>query len=151
MTNKPAWVRPAVVDVHLRKYEEDPDAAHYQDLSALGIDHPVPTLILKTTGWKSGEKRATPLNYGKVDGNFILVASKAGYVEHPFWYLNLKKDPNAEIQAGREHFRVRARDATASEHDRLWAAMVEVFPIYNDYASKTEGRVIPIVVLEPLE
>ena len=150
MTSKKPWVRPATVDNDLRKYQENPEAAHNQDLSRIGIEHPVPVLLLTTTGWKSGEPRTTPVNYQKVDGNFIIVASKAGYVEHPHWYLNLKKDANADIQVIREHYRVRARDAAGAERDRLWEVMCKIFPPYKDYASTSGGRDIPVVVLEPI-
>ena len=151
MTSKTPWARPAKVDSDLSLYKEDPDTAHHQDLRKYGIDHPVPILLLTTTGWKSGEQRTTPVNYQKVDGNFVIIASKGGYVDHPHWYLNLKKDPNAEIQVAREHYRVRARDAVSPEREKLWDVMLKIFPPYANYAATAEGREIPVVVLEPVK
>ena len=45
-------------------------------------------------------------------------------------------------------FNARARVATATERERLWPVMVRIFPLYEDYAQKTD-RVIPIVLLTP--
>ncbi|MEW5660136.1 nitroreductase/quinone reductase family protein [Streptomyces cinereoruber] len=41
-----------------------------------------------------------------------------------------------------------AREAEGEERDRLWDAMVAIFPQYKSYRKKTERR-IPVVVLEP--
>jgi hypothetical protein len=41
---------------------------------------------------------------------------------------------------------VRASTAQGDERERLWALMVEVWPAYDDYQTKTD-REIPIVVL----
>lgn len=42
----------------------------------------------------------------------------------------------------------RARLASAEERETLWAEMVRIFPLYDEYARKTD-RVIPIVLLTP--
>src|SRR4051794_2316357 len=42
----------------------------------------VPSLLLTTTGRKSGEKFIFPLFYGKVGGSYVVVASKGGAPEH---------------------------------------------------------------------
>jgi hypothetical protein len=39
----------------------------------------VPTLLLTTTGSKSGAERMLPLIYGEDDGDYIIIASKGGY------------------------------------------------------------------------
>ena len=39
-------------------------------------------------------------------------------------------------------------EARGEARDRLWKRMVEIFPPYEDYQSRTE-REIPVVVLEP--
>jgi hypothetical protein len=44
---------------------------------------------------------------------------------------------------------VRARVATGEERERLWTAATRVYPGYEDYAARSKGREIPIVVLEP--
>jgi deazaflavin-dependent oxidoreductase (nitroreductase family) len=105
------------------------------------------TLILTTTGAKSGEERKAPLIYGEHDGTYLVVASKGGAPEPPAWYVNLKKDPNATIQVWGEKFPVTARDATPEEKPELWKIMVGEWPDYDEYQTKTD-RQIPVVVLE---
>src|SRR5919202_4481857 len=58
----------------------------------------VPTLLLTTTGRKSGVKRRTALIYGRDTADYVVVASKGGAPGHPAWYLNLQADPEVEVQ-----------------------------------------------------
>jgi deazaflavin-dependent oxidoreductase (nitroreductase family) len=107
----------------------------------------VRTLLLTTTGRKSGEERTTPLIYGEDDGSYVVVASKGGAPDDPAWMKNLREDPEAKVQVAGDKFAARARTATGEERDRLWARMAEIWPAYEDYATKTD-RLIPVVVLE---
>ena len=47
-----------------------------------------------------------------------------------------------------DHIPVVARTADDSEKARLWAIMVDVWPNYDVYQTRTE-REIPVVVLSP--
>ena len=105
------------------------------------------TLLLTTTGRRSGEARTTPLIYGEDGGNHMVVASKGGADEPPSWYRNLEEDPEVEVQVRDDRFRARARTATAEEKPVLWSKMVEQWPDYDAYQQKTD-REIPVVVLE---
>ena len=58
----------------------------------------VPTLLLTTTGRKSGAKRRTALIYGRDNADYVVVASNGGTQGHPAWFLNLQDDPAVEIQ-----------------------------------------------------
>ena len=106
-----------------------------------------PTLILATTGRRSGAQRLTPLIYGMAGEHPMIVASKGGNPDHPAWYLNLRANPDVEVQIRGDKFRAHARDATPEERPELWRQMTEIWPDYDAYQSKTE-REIPIVVLE---
>jgi deazaflavin-dependent oxidoreductase (nitroreductase family) len=107
------------------------------------------TLLLTTTGAKSGLPRTLGLNYRRDGDNFIIVASKGGATKHPLWYRNLLKTPECEVQVRREKARCHARTATVDERPRLWALMTENYPGYNGYQKATD-REIPVVVLEPI-
>jgi deazaflavin-dependent oxidoreductase (nitroreductase family) len=109
----------------------------------------VPSLLLTTTGRKSGEKYLFPLFYGKTGNSYIVVASKGGAPEHPGWYRNLLANPEVEVQAGTTKTKARARTATGEERARLWEKSLGFWPPYADYAKKTE-REIPVVVLDPI-
>jgi len=107
----------------------------------------VPTLLLTTTGRKSGEPRLLPLIYGKDGDRYLVVASKGGAPDHPAWYKNLVARPDVEVQVGADKFQARARTANPDERPRMWRTMAEIWPDYDKYQSSTE-REIPVVVLE---
>ena len=109
----------------------------------------VASLLLTTTGRKSGEKFIFPLFYGMVGNSYIVVASKGGAPEHPGWYRNLLVNPEVEVQAGTAKLKARARTATGEERARLWEKSLEFWPPYADYQKKTD-REIPVVVLDPI-
>jgi F420H(2)-dependent quinone reductase len=109
-----------------------------------------PILLLNTIGRKSGKKRATPLLY-VVDGeDFVIIASKGGAPSHPAWYLNLKANPDATVEAGDRNVRVRAEEVDGEGKERLWKRMAEMYPTYDDYQKKTK-REIPLLILHPRE
>ncbi|WP_318305975.1 nitroreductase family deazaflavin-dependent oxidoreductase [Amycolatopsis solani] len=108
----------------------------------------VRTLILATTGHRTGDPRRTCLIYGTSGNDFVVVASKGGADADPAWFKNLEADPSVGVQAGTRRFTARARVASAVERETLWPMMAEIFPLYDEYAQKTE-RVIPIVLLTP--
>jgi deazaflavin-dependent oxidoreductase (nitroreductase family) len=108
----------------------------------------VPTLLLTTTGRKSGQLRRSALIYGRDGGNYLVVASQGGAPTHPSWYLNLSAYPEVEVQVGPETLRARARTAAGDERPALWDRMSEIWPAYREYQTKTE-REIPVVILEP--
>jgi deazaflavin-dependent oxidoreductase (nitroreductase family) len=105
------------------------------------------TLLLTTTGRKSGEPRTTPLIYAPEGDSFVVVASQGGSDEPPAWYLNLSDDPAVEVQVKAERFKARARTASSEEKPALWEKMVSEWPAYDEYQRKT-NREIPVVVLE---
>lgn len=108
----------------------------------------VPSLLLTTTGRKSGEKYIFPLFYGEDGKSYIVVASKGGAPEHPHWYRNLVTNPEVEVQVGTKKLKAKARTATGAERDKLWEKALKFWPPYADYAKKTE-RQIPVVILDP--
>lgn len=107
-----------------------------------------PTLLLTTTGRKSGEPRTAPLIFGRDGDDYLIVASVGGSPKHPGWYFNLQDDPHAVIQVKADVMKVTARDATDDEKPRLWQIMNEVWPNYDVYQTRTD-RQIPVVILSP--
>lgn len=107
----------------------------------------VPTLLLTTTGKKTGEPYTTPLIYGKDGDRFIVVASRGGAEHNPQWYRNLVAQPEVTVQVKADRFKARARTANAEEKPALWTMMAAIFPNYIEYQTKTK-REIPVVILE---
>ena len=109
-----------------------------------------PILLLNTVGRKTGRKRTSPLLYVMDGEDFVIIASKGGAPTHPAWYLNLKANPDATVEVGDRAVQVRAEEADSEEKVRLWQRMVEMYPTYDDYQTKTK-REIPLLVLRPVE
>jgi deazaflavin-dependent oxidoreductase (nitroreductase family) len=107
----------------------------------------MPSLLLTTTGRKSGERLQLPLIYGRDGDRYLLVASKGGTPDHPAWYKNLVANPGVELQVGAERFAATARTATDAEKPALWETMANIWPGYNEYQARTD-RQIPVVILE---
>lgn len=133
------------VSEHIRMYvESDGEKGHQW--------RGMQTLLLTTQGRRSGVFRRTALIYGQDGGNYLIVASNGGAEKHPLWYLNLRQNPQVEIQVGAEKFKALARTASAEEKPHLWQIMSKIFPTYDSYVIKAgkAGRVIPLVIIEPL-
>lgn len=135
---------------HIALYRSDPAKAHDWDSSHLGGPGVLPTLLLTTTGRKSGEPRDLPLIYGEADGSYVVIASKGGMPNHPIWFLNLEANPECELMVGPKHVKARARVAEGEERERLWSQLAAVYPPYDDYQKNAGSRVIPVVVLDPV-
>lgn len=105
------------------------------------------TLLLTTTGRKTGNPTTTPLIYENDGDRYVIVASKGGAPDDPGWYRNLEKTPEVELQVKDQVFAARAHTAVGDERKRLWDLAAQQWPDYNEYAKKTD-REIPVVVLE---
>ena len=111
---------------------------------------PFRTLLLTTTGRKSGRAVRVVLSYVDSDGDPVVTASNSGEQRHPGWYLNLLAHPVGEVRIGRERRRVRARTTIGAERERLWREFVMRDRSYAEYQRRTR-RPIPVVVLERAE
>ncbi|MCK2244015.1 MULTISPECIES: nitroreductase family deazaflavin-dependent oxidoreductase [unclassified Crossiella] len=105
------------------------------------------TLLLTTTGRRSGEPRRTALIYQRFGADYVVVAAQGGAPTHPAWYLNLQARPEVQVQVAGDRFTARARTADEAERARLWPVMTEAWPDYDQYQTRTSRR-IPVVVLE---
>jgi len=107
-----------------------------------------PVLLLTTTGRRSGQRRTAPVVYLADGENVVVINTNAGNARIPAWSLNLKADPEAEVELGRERRRVRARVAEGEERVRLWREHNEQYAGFDDYEAKL-AREISVIVLEP--
>jgi F420H(2)-dependent quinone reductase len=111
----------------------------------------VPTLLLRTTGARSGQERANSLVYARDGADYLLVASNGGADKNPAWLFNLRADPEVEIQIGRERQKASARILGPDDPDygRLWKIVDEGnHDRYSAYQEQT-SRLIPVVVVTP--
>ena len=120
-----------------------------------------PTLLLATTGRRSGQRRVNALSYLRDGDAWVVVASNGGSDRPPAWLLNLEADPDVEVQDGTKRWTSRARVATAAERERLWPLVNRnnrgLAPLlhpgstgrYEVYQRHTD-REISVVVLDPV-
>jgi len=66
------------------------------------------SLVLHTTGRKSGQTRSTVLVYGRQGDALVVVGSNFGGDRPPGWLLNLESEPRAEVHVGRRRIAVTA-------------------------------------------
>jgi deazaflavin-dependent oxidoreductase (nitroreductase family) len=108
------------------------------------------TLLLRYTGRKSGKTLVTPLIYGDIGGEVVIVASRGGADHHPAWYLNLIEADHLEFQVATQAYGATWREPAGEERARVWDFMVSVFPPYAAYQASTE-RQIPLVMMQAVE
>jgi deazaflavin-dependent oxidoreductase (nitroreductase family) len=106
----------------------------------------LPVLLLTTTGRKTGKSRVTPVGYFEADGGYVVVASNAGFDNHPGWYHNLKHSPRVTFEIRGNRAAALAETAGPDLRARLWARLMELAPGYGAYQKRT-SREIPIVLL----
>ncbi|MGQ0465494.1 MAG: nitroreductase family deazaflavin-dependent oxidoreductase [Sporichthyaceae bacterium] len=105
-----------------------------------------PTLLLTTTGRKSGQRRTVPLLYLADGDALVVVGSYAGDDRTPAWFLNLIANPDVEVERDAKKVAMTATVATADDKARLWPALVKMYPSYESYQKKT-SRDIPLALL----
>jgi deazaflavin-dependent oxidoreductase (nitroreductase family) len=105
-------------------------------------------ILLTTVGNKSGEPRTVPV-VPFIDGaDTYVMASMGGAPQHPAWYVNLRKNPDVQVQLGADSYRARAVTLDEGpDRDRIWKRITEDMPNFGEYQKKTT-RVIPVVRLE---
>ena len=133
---------------HRDQYLADGDAGHMWDSSAAGGPGPLPTLLLMTTGRKSGKESIMPLLYGEVDGGYAIIASKGGDPKHPGWFHNLMAQDQVKVKVANDEFAATTRIAEGDERSKIWAQMAAMYPPFSDYQVRAGSREIPVVVLE---
>jgi deazaflavin-dependent oxidoreductase (nitroreductase family) len=129
------------VHAHVRRYVESGGSDGHR---WSGTD----TLLLTTRGRRTGLLRRTALIYGRDGDGLVVVGSNGGKESHPEWYLNLRHDPEVQVQVGSEVFDARAEPLSGDTRERLWALMIEIFPAYDQFRAST-AREIPIVRIVP--
>jgi deazaflavin-dependent oxidoreductase (nitroreductase family) len=113
---------------------------------ALGM---IPSLLITTTGRRSGRPRTNPLVYVRDGDAYVVTGSNWGRPAPAAWALNLLADPAASVTVKGRVYPVTARLADGPERDRLWRLLVTEWPAFETYLTRAAGREIPVFRLEP--
>jgi F420H(2)-dependent quinone reductase len=111
----------------------------------------VPTLLLRTTGRRSGAIRTNSLVYARDDDDYLVVASNGGADRPPAWLHNLRANPAVEIQIARERRKGTAKVVEPADphYDRLWSVVNRNNrDRYTAYQKQT-ARAIPVIAVTP--
>jgi deazaflavin-dependent oxidoreductase (nitroreductase family) len=111
----------------------------------------VPTLLLRTTGRRSGATRTNALVYARDGQDYLVVPSNGGADQPSAWLHNVRARPEVEIQVARDRRAATARivEPTDPDYERLWRIVNENNrDRYTAYQQQT-SRPIPVVAVSP--
>ncbi len=108
----------------------------------------LPSLMITTTGRKSGQPRTNPLLYAADGDGFVVIGSNWGKTHHPAWSGNLLANPLATVSVKGTEVQVRATLTAGEERERLRALLLKVWPGYTSYEKRAQGRDLRIFRLD---
>jgi deazaflavin-dependent oxidoreductase (nitroreductase family) len=108
---------------------------------ALGM---APSLLLTTTGRRSGLPRSNPLQFVRDGDDLIVIASNWGGENDPAWAWNLRAEPSALVTLDGREIAVTAQEAEGADRDRLWNMIVDQWPGYQAYKIRASHRKLRI-------
>jgi deazaflavin-dependent oxidoreductase (nitroreductase family) len=112
----------------------------------------MPTLLLRTTGRKSGLTRTNALVYGRDGATYLVCGSNGGHHLPPAWALNMEANPAVEIQVGIRRMKAVAKTLRPddTDYDRLFAICNKANRgQFAAYQKKTD-RPLPVFVITPV-
>jgi deazaflavin-dependent oxidoreductase (nitroreductase family) len=102
----------------------------------------VPSLILTTTGAKSGLPRDSVLMYTPDgQGRAIIAGTNWANERHPAWTHNLLAHPESEITVRGRRYAVRATVIEGDARDRIWQRLEAQWPEFRAY-ERDSGRTV---------
>lgn len=113
-------------------------------MALAGLD----SLVLTTTGRRTGGQRRVALLCVDGPGGCVVAGSNWGGERHPAWSANLLAHPAARIAMRGRVVPVTAKLATGVQRDRLWELLVAAWPAYAAYQRRTD-RKIRVFTLAP--
>jgi len=102
----------------------------------------VPSLVLRSTGAKSGQPRSVELMYTPDGaGGAIVAGTSFARAQHPAWTANLAAHPHAEVVVRGRTYAVRADRIHDADRDAAWTRIERQWPGYRQY-ERDSGRTV---------
>lgn len=101
----------------------------------------IPTLVLTTTGHRTGLSRDSPLCYLQDGPDLIVVGTNWGQAHHPAWTTNLLTDPAAQVLIGGRSVNVVAHPVEGDDWRRFFARFELLGPNFSAYLVRAGQRV----------
>jgi deazaflavin-dependent oxidoreductase (nitroreductase family) len=105
-----------------------------------------PTLLLTTTGRRSGRPHTIPLPYLADGDKMVVIGSASGAERHPAWVLNLIANPRVTVQYLADSGPAHAEILAGGEREAMWKRINVEAPWYAGYQQRT-SREIPLIRL----
>jgi deazaflavin-dependent oxidoreductase (nitroreductase family) len=106
-------------------------------------------LLLHTIGRRTGQERVIPLVYTNVGGSYVVAGSQGGSEKDPLWVANVEAMPEITIELGTGMLTAKPTVVREGpERERLYAALVEYWPDFLVYQTRTT-RQFPVIRLDP--
>lgn len=97
-----------------------------------------PTMLLTTTGRRSGQPRTSPLLYHREDPDLYVVGSNFGQEHHPAWTWNLLAHPECSVNTAGIEVAATATPVVGAERDRVYAEFERLVRVYSVYRGRTD-------------
>ena len=95
-----------------------------------------PTLLLTTTGARSGLARTSPLLYAREGADLFVVGSNFGQERHPAWTSNLLANPACTVNTAGTEVDAVATLLDGAERERIYrlfeSDVTDVYAVYRD-------------------
>ena len=75
--------------------------------------------------------------------------AKGGADDSPQWYENIRAGETVDFQIATQAYRASWREPAGAEREKVWAFMVDSFPFYAVYRTRTT-RIIPLPMMKPI-
>ena len=123
---------------------------HIMDITDAGGRDFSTHCLIRFAGRKTGRVQIRALCYGAIGGETVIVASKGGADDNPQWLLNIMAAETVDFQIATQAYRAKWRIAEGAEREKIWNYMIDCFPFYAVYQTRTT-RILPLVVLTAIE
>ena len=107
------------------------------------------TVLLTTTGRRSGKERTVPVYYVRDGKNLVAVCENFGLDKASGWPYNLLADPRARIEIGGTSASYLSRLATEEEVVKNMPKLIDMWPALDTYFERTGIR--KVFVFEPAD
>lgn len=100
------------------------------------------TVMLTTTGHRTGQPRLTPLcAHRRADGSWLVAGTNFGRPRHPAWSTNLLRCPRATITVNGHTLPVDATLLTPEQRTEQRSHILRIHPLYDNYASRVTREI----------
>lgn len=139
------------VKEHRRLYLRSGGAqGHIMDITGAGGFAFGTHCLIRYRGRKSGRTMIQGLTYGAYAGEVVICASRGGADQPPQWYHNIRASETVDYQVATQAFRASWREPEGAERARVWAYMVDCYPFFGVYQTRTE-RQLQLVMMKGIE